>query len=131
MKSYVYLFGFILVLLLIGACKKYPEGPQISLLPRTERIEGKWVATSVKFNEIDSSEQYKGHIWEFTRNNSVILQVGTTKTTGIWSTVTNDNDFVIDYDNGVKEQYEIRKMMRTEFWIRNKKTQLDFHLKLK
>lgn len=129
MKSVFYLFiAFIVVM---PSCSKYEEGPTISVLPRKERIEGKWVAASVKYNNNDSTSVYKDHIWEFTRNYSVILQVGNVKRLGIWSTVTNDNDFRIDYDDSVVEQYEIRKMTRTEFWLRDKKTQMDFQLKLK
>ena len=131
MKSYVYPLIVSLLIVFSASCKKYPDGPQISVLPRTERIEGKWVAAAVKYNEIDSTAAYKDYIWEFTRNNSVILQIGSVKETGIWSTVTGDKDFVIDYDNGTREQYEIRKMTRTEFWLRHRQSQLDFHLKLK
>lgn len=120
-----------MVVLAISACSKYPDGPDVSILPRKERIEGKWIAESVKFNTTDSTANYANYIWEFTRNYSVILQIKDAKTTGTWSTVTSDKDFVIDYDNGVQEKYEIRKMIRKEFWLRNKKTQLDFHLKLK
>jgi hypothetical protein len=38
---------------------------------------------------------------------------------------------VIEYDDGAKEQYEIRKMERKELWLRHRKSQLDFHLSLK
>lgn len=117
------------LLCLVSSCRKYPEGPDVSLLPRRERIEGKWVAESVKINSIDSTANYKSYIWEFTRQYSVILQIDKTKSTGVWSTATSDKDFVIDYDNGVREMYQIRKMMNKEFWIRNKQTQLEFHLK--
>lgn len=126
----IYVIGIVIVTGL-AACSKYADGPKISILPRKERIEGKWMANSVKYNNIDSTSAYKAHIWEFTRNYSVILQIGLVKRTGIWSTVTNDKDFRIDYDNGDIEQYEIRKMTKDEFWLRDKKTQFDFQLKSK
>lgn len=118
------------ILMLLGAqgCKKYPDGPTVSLLPRSERIEGKWKATKVLFNDIDSTTAYKSHIWEFTRAGSVILQISNTKYTGIWSTITNDKEFSIDYDNGTREIYTILKLKRKEFWIRNKKTELEYQL---
>jgi hypothetical protein len=119
----------ILAVLAVSACKKYEDGPLISLLPRRERIEGKWVASSVKINETDSMAAYKNHIWEFTRRYSVILQVNSAKYTGIWSTQTSDKDFVIDYDNGKREMYQILRLTNKEFWIRNKQSQLEFHLK--
>ena len=115
----------------ISGCKKYPEGPTVSLLSRRERIEGKWMASSVKFNNSDSTLLYKDHIWEFTRNYSVILQINNTKKTGIWSTVTNDNEFRIDYDDGTSQQFEIRKLQLKEFWLRDKKSQFDYQLTLK
>lgn len=129
MKSIFYLLAALV--LALPACSKYEDGPTISVLPRKERIEGKWIAASVKFNNTDSTAAYKDYIWEFTRNYTVILQIGTVKKLGIWSTVTNDNDFRIDYDDGMVEQYEIRKMTREDFWLRDKKTQMDFQLKLK
>lgn len=115
--------------LTFASCKKYEEGPTVSLLSRKERIEGKWVVESVKYNSIDSTSAYKKHIWEFTRNYSVILQIDTVKFTGVWSLATSDEDFVIDYDNDKREMYEILKLKRDEFWIRNKQTQYEFHLK--
>lgn len=121
----------LILTLMVGACSKYEEGPLISVLPRKERIEGKWIAASVKYNSNDSTSVYKDYIWEFTRNYTAILQVGPVKKLGIWSTVSSDQDFRIDYDDGVVEQYTILKMTRTEFWLRNKKTEVDFHLKLK
>ncbi|MFN5251490.1 MAG: hypothetical protein ACOVQJ_11180 [Bacteroidia bacterium] len=129
MKSLSYLLLSLIVLL--SACRKYPEGPNFTVLPRKERIEGKWVAERVKYNEIDSLAAYKDHIWEFTRNYSVILQVGDEKRLGIWSTATSDTEFVIEFDDSQTQKYEILKLTMKEFWLRDKKTQLDFHLKQK
>lgn len=111
------------------SCKKYPEGPTISLMPRRERIEGKWIAAKVIKNQAEITDKYKGHIWEFTRQYSVILTIDSVKSNGIWNTMTRDKDFVIDYDNGTREIYEIRKMLRDEFWIRDRKTETEFQLK--
>jgi hypothetical protein len=115
--------------MMVSACKKYPDGPTVSFLPKKERIEGKWVANKVVYNSTDSTSVYKSHVWEFTRNYSVISQQGSVKRNGVWSTTTSDKDFVIDYDDGGRELYQIRKLTRKEFWIRNKQTQADFQLK--
>ncbi|MCC7297307.1 MAG: hypothetical protein IT244_03145 [Bacteroidia bacterium] len=115
--------------LFLGSCKKYPEGPKLSVVPKKERIEGKWIAESVKYNSTDSFSAYKNYIWEFTRNYSVILQVETSKKTGVWSTQTSDKEFVISYDDNSEQQFLILKMTLKEFWLRDKKSQLEFHLK--
>ena len=71
---------------------------------------------------------YNKYIWEFTRQYSVITTVDSVKFNGIWSTMTKEKDFVIDYDDGRREIYEIRRMVTKEFWIRNRQTQVEFHL---
>lgn len=126
MKSFVILL--ILASSILPACKKYPDGPTVSLLPRRERIEGKWIATSVKYNQDDSTAAYKNNIWEFTRQYSVILQVNSIKYIGQWSTQTNDKEFVIDYDGGTRNTYKILRLTDKEFVILDKKSQLQFNL---
>jgi hypothetical protein len=118
-----------LFLLALSDCKKYPDGPRVSLMPRRERIEGKWIAEKVIKDQADVTTNYKNYIWEFTRQYSVITQVDTVKHNGIWSTTTMSKDFVIDYDDGRREIYEIRRMVSKAFWIRNRQTQIEFHLK--
>ena len=117
-----------MVLFLGLGCKKYPENPNFAFWPRKERMEGKWVASKVTYNNNDSTGAYNSYIWEFTRHGSVIVQNGVLKRIGIWSTGNNDADFVIDYDDGGRETYRILKLLRKEFWLRDKKSELEFHL---
>jgi hypothetical protein len=117
-----------LMLLGSGGCKKYPENPNFAFWPRKERMEGKWVASEVKVGSSDSTNFYRNWIWEFTRHGTVIVQAGGVKRLGTWTTGNSDEDFVIDYDDGGRETYRILKLLRKEFWIRDKKTELEFHL---
>ncbi len=126
MKQFA-LFSLLLVLTL-GACKKYPDSPMISFIPRAERIEGKWKVKEVLYNDVDSTIPYKLHIWEFTRNQSVIRQVLQTKELGFWTTGNQDSDFIVEMDSGERTIYEIRRLKRKEFWIKDRKTQLEFRL---
>ena len=118
----------IAAILIFSACKKYPENPLISFIPRAERIEGKWKADQVLLNDVDSSQAYRLHTWEFTRNQSVIIQIDRTKSTGFWTTGNSDKDFIIEMDNGDRTTYEIRKLKRKEFWIKDRNTQVEFRL---
>ena len=129
MKTLLAIAATLLLTFGIEACKKYPEGPRASLLPRRERIEGKWIAGKVIQNQAEITAQFKSHIWEFTRQYSVIHTVDSVRTYGVWNTMTRDKDFVIDYDNGDREIYEIRKMLNEEFWIRDRQSNIEFQLK--
>ncbi len=109
-------------------CKKYPENPPISFYPRGERVEGKWKAEKVLYNDVDSTAKYTQYIWEFTRNQSVIIQNGSTKLTGFWTTGNAYKDFIVELDNGQRTTYEIRRLQRKYFWIKDRKTQVEFRL---
>lgn len=122
------LFIAALILMVDAGCKKYPENPNFAFWPRKERIEGKWVATQVTRNDVDSTGFYKSYIWEFTRHGTVIVQDGLTKRLGTWTLGNSDEDFMIDYDDGGREVYRILKLLRKDLWLRNKKTELEFHL---
>lgn len=117
------------LLMFCASCKKYAEGPTISLLPRTERVEGKWVIETADLNGTDSTSVYQKYIWEFTRAGSVILQIDTLKTLGIWTLATSDKDLVIELDNGNRQTYEIRELRHKKIWLRNKKNELNLKLK--
>ncbi|MFN4915217.1 MAG: hypothetical protein ACK5FT_07840 [Sphingomonadales bacterium] len=118
-----------LAVLTVSACKKYKDGPYVSVWSRKERIEGKWVVAYAEKNQQEITNSYKSLVMEFTRNYSVIETTDTSKINGIWGTMTNDNDFVIDYDNGNRSIYEIKRLTRKQFWIRNKQSELILHLK--
>jgi hypothetical protein len=96
---------------------------------RKERIEGKWVVGYAEKNQQDITSAYKDVVWEFTRNYSVIETTDSFKINGIWGTMTNDKDFVIDYDNGNRNIYEIVRLTRKQFWIRNRQSELFLKLK--
>ena len=124
------IFAFLcLALLTLSACKKYNEGPVVSIWSRKERIEGKWVVGYAEKNQQDITSSYKDVVWEFTRNYSVIETTDSFKINGIWGTMTNDKDFVIDYDNGNRNIYEIVRLTRKQFWIRNRQSELFLKLK--
>lgn len=111
------------------SCVKYKEGPIVSLRSREARISGKWIATKAKYNSIDSLAAYSKHIWEFTENGSVILQIERKKFTGVWTLITNNEDLEIKYDEAPGKVYKILKLMNKELWLRDKQSQLEIHLK--
>lgn len=116
-------------LLALSACKKYKDGPYISIWSHKERIEGKWVVGYAEKNQQNTTSSYKDLVWEFTRNYAVIEITDTAKLNGIWGTMNNDKDFFIDYDNGARSIFEIIRINREQFWIRNRQSELILHLK--
>jgi hypothetical protein len=119
-----------LAILTVSACKKkYKDGPYVSVWSRKERIEGKWVVGYAEKSQLEVTSGYKDLIWEFTRNYAFIQTTDSGKVNGIWGTMSKDKDIVLDYDKGNRSIYEIIRLTRNQFWIRDRQSELILHLK--
>lgn len=47
------------LLLVLGSCSKYDEGPIFSLYVKDKRVQGRWYFSTVKYNDVDSTDVYK------------------------------------------------------------------------
>lgn len=47
------------VMMVLPACSKYDEGPILSLYSREKRVLGRWYFSSVKYNDVDSTDSYR------------------------------------------------------------------------
>ena len=56
-KRFTYLLLLVFVSGILSTCKKYPEGPLISLRSKTERITGGWQVETFLVNGIDSTAE--------------------------------------------------------------------------
>lgn len=123
------LFLLLLPALLIPAsCKKYDEGPYISLWPKAERIANKWKVSKADLNGADSTNIYRTHILEFTNQGTAIYQIGNRKYFGTWQLNNNGKDFDLDYDSLGRFSYQILRLKEKEFWYRDKRSNFSFQL---
>jgi hypothetical protein len=59
MKKTIKLMAFVLLLAVVAtSCKKYPEGPSMSLRTKKSRVAGDWTIESVKYNNSDVTSAY-------------------------------------------------------------------------
>lgn len=52
-RGFVYSVSLLLVLVAFASCKKYDEGPNVSLLSKEDRVKGDWKVTSMTENDQD------------------------------------------------------------------------------
>ncbi len=57
MKSKL-IIAIVLVLFTITSCKKYPDGPSLSLRSKKERLSNSWVIQAVFVNEVDKTSDF-------------------------------------------------------------------------
>lgn len=53
----------IVFLIILTACKKYPEGPTLSLRTKSARLSNSWKIQSYKFNSMDSTTFVKNYLF--------------------------------------------------------------------
>lgn len=126
MKHDTLLIIFVLSLVL-GACKKYEDGPLISLTSAQNRIVNTWVIDFAQRDGIDITHEYEDYILTLQMNQNAILQLtvdifGTPvllETTGLWAFEDQRRNLQLDFEqNEYDRYYEILRLKQDELWLR-------------
>ncbi len=125
-------------LLSLSACKKYDDGPAISLTPRAERIANTWVIERATENGQDVTDQYDQYVLTLTSGGGATLDASyvlfgvqiTTQTTGTWHFENNDEHLVLDFEEDLADgTYLIQRLTQSQLWLRQIGDDLELRLK--
>ncbi|HEV7231192.1 MAG TPA: hypothetical protein VGO45_07690 [Bacteroidia bacterium] len=126
------LFAMGLLLLSLGCisgCKKYPDGPAISLLPKSWRLEENWKKQKVYKNGTDISDLYlaktksesfnikKGGAFTYDATNSS----GSISYSGTWAFSTDKTVVYFSYYYGanyLNDSYLILRLKEDDLWMK-------------
>ena len=133
------LFALIAMLFIttFTACKKYPDGPGISLRSRSERVANNWKVGQAYDNGKDVTGDYNKYDLNLTKSGGASLTAkysfaGTAfdyTTTGTWAFVNNDEKISFDYSNNSADGvYKILKLKENEMWLHEDGGSLELHL---
>lgn len=126
------------MVLCFSACKKYDDGPLISLTSREERIANTWVIDKAIEDGADVTTSYDNYVLTLTTAHGASLSAQyvlfgvpiSTETNGTWSFENNDETLVLDFEDDVADgTYQILRLTEPELWLR--KTGDDLELRLK
>jgi len=124
--------------LLATGCKKYEDGPGVSLVPRTERIANTWVIDKAYADGQDVTSDYDQYVLTLTTSGGATLVAEYTilgvilsfETTGTWSFANDQEDLVLDFENDAADAtYRITRLTREELWMREQGGNLELRLK--
>lgn len=124
----------IIFLIFLQGCKKYEEGPFLSLKTKTERVSNTWKIERVWNDVLDFTEFYTGFNHTFTSEGYYFYHpsAGTSgnNISGTWYFGNNQEEIVIEsFDqDGVKifTVYTIKKLKENELWMVNKATGMEW-----
>lgn len=126
--------------LIATGCKKYEDGPIISVRSKEERIANTWVIEKAYDNGNDVTSDYdqydltmdKDHNAKLTSNYKSGNVTFSFSTEGVWSFENNKNDLRLDFNNNDADRvYEILRLKENELWLKEKGGEEELHLKSK
>ena len=123
---------------LLTSCKKYVDGPAISLRSKKARLQGDWQIDSYSVNGVDKTSELKtlygaNFRWDIEKDGHYKMS-GTFTSSGTWKFGEDKDDvYFLSTDTGsVEESYRILRLANKELWLRQIETNGDTQqLKLK
>eukprot|EP00389_Voromonas_pontica_P008456 GDKH01012828.1.p1 GENE.GDKH01012828.1~~GDKH01012828.1.p1 ORF type:complete len:156 (+),score=9.91 GDKH01012828.1:1-468(+) len=121
----------------IVSCKKYEDGPDISLIPRKERVANTWIfAYAVEDGQnvsqnFDQYELYMNTDGDATLDaNYQVFGVDTeTTTNGTWTFQNDQENLRLDFEDDSQDGvYEIKRLTSDELWLKDVSRDLEIHL---
>jgi hypothetical protein len=126
MKKLLSAAAAVLIILSVSvtSCKKYEEGPAISLLSKKARLTGDWQLESISVNGVDFTEDYKNAVganfeWDIEKDGSYRIR-GIAEDTGKWKLGEDKDDvyFTSDKAGSKEESFRILKLKSKSLWLR-------------
>ena len=101
----------------IPSCKKYPDGPKLSLRSRSERVANTWKVENYKVNGTDFTSLVSSYIETFSKDGAFSYSWGIANGSGKWTFQNSDKEIKL---NGVDGQSSrtlfIMKLEEKAFW---------------
>jgi hypothetical protein len=119
----------VILLTVLPACKKYPEGPGLSMRSKKARVANEWkIANAFEISGgVNTTSDYINETWEFTkkgefyeRDNGVIDKTGT------WEFIADKEAIQILIPGKNPKNYTILKLKNKEMWLRD--SDEEYHL---
>ncbi|HET6990936.1 MAG TPA: hypothetical protein VFJ43_06405 [Bacteroidia bacterium] len=120
MKTLKFFFvAILLTAVILPGCKKYPDGPSLSLRSRAARVANVWKVESATENGSDITSLLSGYTETYVKNGDYSFVFGSVNGSGKWAFQNNDAEIKV---NGVSNQSSrtltILRLKEKEFWYK-------------
>lgn len=100
-----------------SGCKKYEDGPTLSLRSRSERVANNWKVENYKINNTDFTSLLSNYRETFTKNGDYYYVWGSLNGNGTWAFQNNDVEIrLTGIDNQSSRTLVILKLEEKSFW---------------
>jgi len=111
-------FAFVFV-----GCKKYDDGPTLSLASKKSRVVNTWTIEKITDNGIDVTQAYlalvPGYSMEMKKDNTYIITVtgSSNAETGTWDFDSKKENLITTPSNGTAQTAKITRLKSSELWL--------------
>jgi hypothetical protein len=130
------LLGLLAVLPLTG-CKKYPDGPGVSIVSKKMRVENTWIVAKATEDGQDVSSSYDPYTLTLTRDGDATLEADyfffgvhyVVITNGTWTFLNDAMNIMFDFEDDSQDaEYQILRLTDDQFWLRRVGADLELQL---
>lgn len=123
---------------LLASCKKYEDGPYVSLIPKKERVANTWIIENAYENGNEVTDNYDQYELFLSKDGDTKLVAIYTfgdftaefETDGTWMFENNQETITVDYENNdADNSYQILRLQEKSLWVREKGGEIELHLK--
>jgi hypothetical protein len=122
---------FLLIVFAAAGCKKYDEGPLLSLRTKAVRLQNTWKVESYTYNGADQTSLTAGYTETYTKDGEYSFVWGSTTGSGRWEWM-NDKEEIKrqGVSNQSSETLYILRLKENEFWyiIRDGNDVHEYHM---
>lgn len=108
---------FLSAIITVSGCKKYPDGPVLSLHSRAERVANTWKVDNYKINGSDYTSLVSGYTETYSKDGNYSYAWGNASGTGSWKFQNSDKEIAL---TGINNQGSytlvILKLEEDQFW---------------
>jgi len=129
--------GLVLLLSAITGCNKYEDGPEISIIPRADRVANTWIFAYAEEDGKNVSDQYDQYELYLNKDGDAELNAKytvfgnsyETSTDGTWSFTNDQENIKLDFEDDDQDgEYVILRLTSDELWMRDVSQNLEIHL---
>ena len=142
-QNQIRLFNVIIGFTLFGifalaSCKKYEDGPMLSLKSKKERVANTWEIETAYRDGENVTDDYEEYILSTQKDGDASLAAlykwgdfsFEFETDGTWSFENNAENLVLDFENDEADnEYQILRLAEEELWLREIGGEDELHLK--
>jgi len=100
----------------LSGCKKYEDGPGLSLSSKKSRVVANWKIKKFLYNSVDETSEYLDYTWEMKKDGDAnVVSTGNTDH-GKWDFALDKEALDLRFDGDIV-RYNIKRLTAKDLWM--------------